>query len=468
MKFKNLLKLRKTQINDDETLVMQDIQDVEKTLFPEIVADRYTVKRSLGKGAFGIVYLAEDKKIGRMVAIKLLFKHFVRNSRVHRRFMLEAKIGAQLDHPNIINVFALEEDKNSACIIMEYLSGGSLESFMKKNEQIHPGEALRIFSSIIKGLEVAHQLMTVHCDIKPSNIVFDHLGQPKITDFGIAYLPLDVDGGDGGYSVQSGNIIGTPRYMSPEQIKGVKVDCRTDLYSAGAVLYEMLSGRKVLTFFDNMNLEDITKVILFHKPPTLENIPEPLNNMVMKLLEKDREKRYSSSSEVLDEIEKLLSVCDSCAQKTTKIDSDGNLVGSPIAMFEDVVRLLLVDGVLAPSERRELDRRADRLGISPTQSKLIEEKIRSEKSLPPLKHIESYRSLARQFFSENQDLKLNAKQKEILKVKRKELHIKREEVNILERHAREMVRLERKKKLNKSVAKEKRENKKNSRIKKNS
>ena len=449
MKFKNLLNLRKAKINDDETLVMQDIQDVEKTLFPEIVAERYKVKRSLGKGAFGIVYLAEDKKIGRLVAIKLLFKHFLQNRKIHRRFMLEAKIGAQLDHPNIINVFALEEDDSSACIIMEYLSGGSLESFMKKNDTIQPGVALRIFNSIMKGLDAAHQTMTVHCDIKPSNIVFDHHGQPKLTDFGIAYLPLDTDGADG-YSFQSGNIIGTPRYMSPEQIKGEKVDCRTDLYSAGAVLYEMLSGKKVLTLYDNMNLEDISKVILFHKPPDLDNIPEPLNKMVMKLLEKKREDRYASASEVLEEIDKLMSICDACAQEKTKIDSDGNLIGSPAEMFEDVVRLLLVDGVLAPSERRELNRRAERLGISPSQSRLIEEKIRAEKSLPPLKHIEAYRDLAKSFFEANKELKLTPEQKEVLKLKRKELNIKREEVNILERHAREMVRLERKKKNSKN------------------
>jgi serine/threonine protein kinase len=291
--------------------------------------------------------------------------------------------------------------------------------------------------------------MTVHCDIKPSNIVFDHHGQPKLTDFGIAYLPFDTEVGDG-YLFQSGNIIGTPRYMSPEQIKGEKIDCRTDLYSAGAVLYEMLSGQKVLSFYENMNLEDITKVILFHKPPDLDNIPEPLNKLVIKLLAKDREDRYKSASEVLSEIENLMSICDACAKEKTKIDSDGNLIGSPAEMFEDVVRLLLVDGVLAPSERRELNRRAERLGISPSQSRLIEEKIRSEKFLPPLKHIESYRDLARSFFAENTELKLMPEQKEVLKQKRKELNIKREEVNILERHAREMVRLERKKRQNKA------------------
>jgi serine/threonine protein kinase len=450
MKLKKLLSRRKEPIRDDETLVMTDIPNPEQTLFPEIVASRYRVKRSLGKGAFGIVYLAEDKKIGRLVSIKLLFKHFVKNRKVYDRFMLEAKIGAQLDHPNIINVFALEEDHESACIIMEYLSGGSLEAFMKQNGAIHPGTALRIFNSILKGLEAAHQIMTVHCDIKPSNIVFDHLGQPKITDFGIAYLPMSHSTSDGEFGVQSSNVIGTPRYMSPEQIKGEKVDCRTDLYSAGTVLYEMLSGEKVLTFFNKMNMDDIKKVILFHKPKKLVGVPEPLVKMVMKLIEKDREDRYSSASEVLKEIEQLFQVCDTCSQATTKIDSVGNLVSSPVAMFEDIVRLLLVDGVLAPSERRELNRRAERLGISKTQSRLIEDKIRAEKSLPPLASIEDYKKLAEKYFSENIELKFNHEQKEVLKAKRKELHIKREEANILERHSREKVRLSRKKEAAKS------------------
>ena len=446
MKLKKFLSRKKEPINDDETLVMMDMPTPEQTLFPEIVASRYKVKRSLGKGAFGIVYLAEDKKIGRLVAIKLLFRHFLKNRKVYDRFMLEAKIGAQLDHPNVINVFALEEDNDSACIIMEYLSGGSLAEFMKKNGAIHPGTALRIFSSIMKGLEAAHQLMTVHCDIKPSNIVFDHLGTPKITDFGIAYLPMSHSAVDGDSEVSSSNVVGTPRYMSPEQTKGEKVDCRTDLYSAGAVLYEMLSGEQVLSFYEKMDMEDIKKVILFHKPKKLEGVPEALSKIVMKLLEKNREDRYSSASEVLSEIEQLFQVCDTCSQETTKIDSVGNLVGSPVAMFEDIVRLLLVDGVLAPSERRELNRRAERLGITKTQSRLIEDKIRAEKSLPPLEAIESYKDLAAKYFSMNTELKLKPAQKEALKAKRKELNIKREEANILERYARDKIRLSRKKK----------------------
>lgn len=430
--------------NADQTMLMGEKASVEETAFPLHVAERYEVKRSLGKGAFGIVYLAEDRKIGRLVAIKQLFKSYVKNPEIHERFMQEARIGAQLDHPNIINVFGLEEDSHTACIIMEYLGGGSLEAYMEKNEIIDQSMALQIFRGIILGLDAAHKVKAIHRDIKPPNILFDHLGEPKISDFGIAYLPADAGGAPEIEPEKSNPIIGTPRYMSPEQISGASVDSRTDLYSAGAVLYEMITGQTVLKIYEQMKFDDIYKVILFHKPKRPENCPDDIANMIMKLLKKDPDDRYQTAEEILAEIntDQPIPKISSASSDMPRIGSSGPLLSSPVAMFEDVVRLLLVDGVLVPSERRELNRRAERLGISDIQSRMIEEKVREEQALPPLKSIEEYRQVAEAFFASNKELKLLPEQKYFLKEKRQQLKIKKEEANILERQAREKVRLE--------------------------
>ena len=455
MKFNEILNLSKQLLNKrekqdpDKTMVMSEQATLEETAFPRHVAERYSVKRSLGKGAFGIVYLAEDRKIGRLVAIKQLFKSYVKNPEIHERFMQEARIGAQLDHPNIINVFGLEEDKRSACIIMEYLGGGSLEAYMSKNGIVDPNTGMQIFRGIMNGLDAAHKVMAVHRDIKPPNILFDHLGEPKISDFGIAYLPVDAGGAPEIEAGTSSPIIGTPRYMSPEQISGSTLDGRTDLYSAGAVLYEMLTGRKIFKILENMDFSDIRDIILYQKPEKPEiDIPEPIINMVMKLLEKDYEDRYQTAESVVLEIEKITSIPAKSSTETgnmSRIGSSGPLLSSPVAILEDIIRLLLVDGVLAPSERRELNRRAERLSISDTQSRVIEEKIRKEQSLPPLKAIEEYRSLAEAFFISNSELKLLPDQKKFLKEKRTELKIKKEESKILESQAWEKARIRKKK-----------------------
>lgn len=365
----------------DKTIVMSEHLTLEEAFFPRHVADRYAVKRFLGKGSFGMVYLAEDRRIGRLVAIKQLFNSYVQDSEIHERFIQEARIGSQLDHPNIINVFALEEDYRSACIIMEYLGGGSLEAYIDESAVVEPAMALGIFRGIMTGLDAAHKVMVVHRDIKPPNILFDHFGIPKISDFGIAYLPVAA-GGAKGVEIGMDSMIGTPRYMSPEQVSGVELDFRTDLYSAGVVLYEMLTGKKIFQEIEEMEDGEICEVILHRQPAKPENdIPLELLTLMTKLLEKNREDRYQSAESVLSEIEKISLVIGGFSNKIDNSPRVPNLapsLNSPVAVLEDVVRLFLVDGVIAPSERRELNRRAEKLGISPAQSKAIEDRIRAE------------------------------------------------------------------------------------------
>lgn len=442
---------KKTIDELDKTIIMSEKASVEETAFPQQLASRYSVKRSLGKGAFGIVYLAEDRKIGRLVAIKQLYKSYVKDLEIHERFMQEARIGAQLDHPNIINVFSLEEDKKSACIIMEYLSGGSLANYMRKNQTIPPSTALEIFRGVITGLNAAHKVMAIHRDIKPQNILFDHLGTPKISDFGIAFLPVNAGGAPNIESEASSPIIGTPRYMSPEQISRKKIDHRSDLYSSGAVLYEMLTGEKLFEISKEMDFLAISDIILHATPKSLNaDIPNDIAQMTMKLLNKDPDKRYVSAEALLVDIDKIIPKSENNTTpngaKISHIGRSGPVLNSPISIFEDIICLLLVDGVLAPSERKELNSRAERLGISEAQSRMIEDKVRTERSLPLLKSIEEYRTLAETLYASSEDLKLLPEQKEILKERRNKLKIKAEEGKILKQQAREKIRIKNRRK----------------------
>ena len=434
---------KKQQITDiDKTLVMKEKPAVESLAFPDVLAERYNIRRSLGKGAFGIVYLAEDKKIGRLVAIKQLYKSFVKDPDIHERFMQEARIGSQLDHPNIINVFTLEEDERSSCIIMEYLGGGSLHSYMAKNKRVDIESALQIFRGIMSGLDAAHHVMAIHRDIKPPNILFDHLGAPKISDFGIALLPVDA-GGSEEINTDSKKIIGTPRYMAPEQVsREGEIDARTDLYAAGAVFYEMLSGNQIYNFSGDQTFSKVKEVILHNPPsPLQEDIPEAISDFTMKLIEKDPERRYQNAERVLLEIDKLIQTYTKtpiiAATGTGKgtLGSSGPLLSSPAAMFEDVIRLLLVDRILSTSERHEMERRAERLGISNVQARALEEKIRKEMNLPSLKALKKYFSLAEAFFASNKELKLLKEQKSFLSGKRKDFKIPLEESKIIEKRA---------------------------------
>ncbi len=435
----------------DETLILDaSSSSIEENCLPRHTAERYRIRRSLGKGAFGIVYLAEDRKIGRLVAIKQLFQSHLKDPDIKRRFLQEACIGAQLDHPNIINVFSLEDDETSSCIIMEYLSGGSLESFMEKSGALEPETALRIFRGIVSGLDAAHKVMTIHRDIKPPNILFDHLGEPKISDFGISYQPPS---GRGFSSLEERpeKIIGTPRYMSPEQILRQPLDFRSDLYSAGAVLYEMLTGRRIFEFGEDVSIDDIFDTVL-HKEPEMPPgcMPDKIADLTRRLLQKDRNRRQRSAQDVLFEIDRLSSpgVKRSSGVETARIGSSGPLLSSPLAMFEDILRLLLVDGIISLAERRELDRRAERLGISQSQSRLIEERVRGEMSLPSLSSLEDYHAIADRLYDSDDDLRLVLEQKKTLLEMRRQLGIHRDQGIAIERQARDDVRLRRKRRRN--------------------
>ena len=409
-------------VNDNEKTVVlkesdQELSPPEK--LPEEVARRYSIRRALGKGSFGIVYLAEDRKIGRLVAIKQLLKPFEKDPEIYERFTQEARIGAQLDHPNIVNVFSLEEDKDSACIIMEYLGGGSLASYIQKEKKIDVQTSARIIIGVLTGLDAAHHVMVIHRDIKPQNILFGALGEPKISDFGVAHLPENAGGGHTISRDMARRIVGTPLYMPPEQIMKKQIDCRADLYSAGAVLYEMLTGRKIFNI-DVSNKQMTVQTITTRPPDPIEaelNIPEKLQTLVMRFLSKNPEERPPDAKTAIRDIHEAIghgTGYGTGLSGEATVGTVGPMLSSPAAMLEDVIRLFLIDGSLSVAERKELNRRAERLGVSKVQAEALEEKVREELGIPSLRSIWDFRQLVEAFIASSKEHTLTEEQMEFL------------------------------------------------------
>ncbi|HOK03993.1 MAG TPA: serine/threonine-protein kinase [Victivallales bacterium] len=415
--------------SDEKSTVILSVppqsSSVPQIQFPTVIKQKYTIKKLIGRGAFGTVYLAEDNKIGRLVAIKQLEKKEDKHGiEIYERFMLEAKIGAQLDHPNIINVFGLEEDKKSACIIMEYLPGGSLATKIA-NSDLTLKSSINIMKGILSGLEAAHQITVTHRDIKPQNILFDGKDQPKISDFGIAILPFTFDKTLNSNQLNQRNIlVGTPLYMAPEQLFSKEVDARADIYSAGVVFYEMLSGGKHILGIDtNVTFDEMKKIIKTQKTvPLTQEIPKEISEFIKKMTQKRPSERFQTTSEALSQLEII-------SKKLFPEESKNNTspTSSPHAMLEDVIRLFLIDGNMSPAERRELLRRAERLGISQQQARILEEKVRSELSLPSLEDIENYQEAVEAALEKSSDLSLNSEQIVKLEDMRKNAGIKEDD-----------------------------------------
>src|SRR5713101_7048531 len=198
----------------------------------------YKILEKLGEGGMGIVYKAEDTRLHRPVALKFLPAEFTRDEAAKRRFIHEAQAASALDHPNIAVVHEVDEtDDGRAFICMAYYQGGTLKERIEQGP-LTIDESLNIASQIAEGLRRAHEVGIIHLDVKPANVLVTEQGVVKIVDFGLAKLTGDPR------SSKSGRMAGTAAYMSPEQVQGIRVDRRSDLFSLGVVLYEMLTGTR--------------------------------------------------------------------------------------------------------------------------------------------------------------------------------------------------------------------------------
>jgi eukaryotic-like serine/threonine-protein kinase len=259
----------------------------------------YKVLDKLGEGGMGVVYRAEDTKLHRVVALKFLRPDAVGSRELKARFLTEAEAAAALIHPNICVVHEIDEANDQSFIAMEYVEGESLAEKIKKRP-LPLEEALHIASQLAEGLQAAHEKGIVHRDIKPANIMLDAAGRAKVMDFGLAHLE------EATRITKSGTSIGTPAYMSPEQVRGEKADHRTDIWSVGVVIYEMVAGR--LPFPGDVP-EAISHAVVHESPEPLTalraGVPIELDWIAGKCLAKEPKQRYQHADELMVDLKTL-------------------------------------------------------------------------------------------------------------------------------------------------------------------
>jgi serine/threonine protein kinase/tetratricopeptide (TPR) repeat protein len=274
-----------------------DIPDLTKTMEApreELIrgftfASRYEIIEELGRGGMGRVYRVEDSKLKQEVALKLIKPEIAKDKKTIERFRNELKTARMISHKNVCRMFDIGEEKGVYFITMEYVPGEDLKSFIRRSGQMAVGTTLRIAKQVCEGLTEAHKLGVVHRDLKPQNVMIDTHGNARIMDFGIA-RSLEAKGITG-----AGVMIGTPEYMSPEQVEWKEVDQRTDIYSLGIILFEMLTGQVPFRGDTALSIAVQHKTESPSDPKTFNpQIPENLSRIVLKCLEKDKASRYQN------------------------------------------------------------------------------------------------------------------------------------------------------------------------------
>lgn len=254
---------------------------------------RYELVRVLGKGAMGVVYEGRDPNLDRPVALKTIMVDGLSGAAAaeyESRFRTEARSAGRLQHPNIVTVHDSDRDGDTAFLVMEYVQGEDLKQHLDRGKRYSLGEALRLLHDLLAALEFAHRQGVVHRDIKPANLLVEAGGSLKLTDFGVARIA-----GEG--TRTQGSMIGTLKYMAPEQVQGLKVDSRADLFSAGVVAYQLLTGTRP---FDGDNDFSIIQQVIGHTPPPPSSLapllPRAVDAVLARALAKNRDDRYQTAA----------------------------------------------------------------------------------------------------------------------------------------------------------------------------
>lgn len=273
-----------------------------RRLIGQELGGRYEIIARIGGGGMAVVYKGHDRLLNRRVAVKVLRQQFVHDEDFIRRFRREAQSAASLSHPNVVSIYDVGQEGDVHYIVMEYVEGSNLNDIIKERAPLQPEETVHIASQICDALDHAHQNGIIHRDIKPHNILIGINGRVKVTDFGIARAATSSD------ITQTGSVIGSVHYFSPEQAKGASQGEKSDLYSLGIVMYQMLTNR--LPFLGDSPIS----VALKHLQEPVEDprkinplIPQSVENIVLKALQKRPENRYGSAREMLRDLESALS-----------------------------------------------------------------------------------------------------------------------------------------------------------------
>jgi eukaryotic-like serine/threonine-protein kinase len=256
---------------------------------------RYRVERELGRGAMGVIYQAHDPAIGREVAIKLIRANLIDGAEREdylARFQREAQAAGRCMHPNIVAIYDFALHEGDPFLAMEFVEGTSLADVLRQHGRFAPADAVDIVLQVLDALACAHLTGVVHRDVKPANILLLSGNRVKMTDFGIARF-------DSSELTQHGAIVGTPSYMSPEQWRGEEVDARSDLFAAGAVLYEMLSGVRA---FAGRDASEVMYRLLREEPADLDSLAGGLAAVLRRALAKTADGRFGSAQEMAEAV----------------------------------------------------------------------------------------------------------------------------------------------------------------------
>ncbi|MCC3373008.1 Stk1 family PASTA domain-containing Ser/Thr kinase [Cohnella sp. REN36] len=266
-----------------------------------LLSGRYEIMNRVGGGGMALVYKARDILLNRFVAVKVLRQQFVHDDEFVRRFRREAQAAASLSHPNIVSIYDVGQEDDTHYIIMEYVDGANLNEIIRDRAPLQAAEAVRIASQICDALDHAHHSQIIHRDIKPHNILIGKNGRVKVTDFGIARAVT------ASTITQTGSVVGSVHYFSPEHAKGVATGEKSDIYSLGIVLYQMLTGR--LPFLGESPISVALKHLQepFEEPRLVNpHIPQSVENIILRAMRKNPQERYRSAQEMLADLETCL------------------------------------------------------------------------------------------------------------------------------------------------------------------
>jgi serine/threonine-protein kinase len=334
------------EISEDVSIPTKTIEAPKEELTTgSMFAGRYQIIEEIGKGGMGKVYKVLDKEVNAKIALKLIKPEIATDKKVIERFRNELRMARDIAHKNVCRMYDLNKEDSSYFITMEYVDGEDLKGLIRKMGRLSSGQAISIAKQVCDGLTEAHKLGVVHRDLKPQNIMIDRDGNARIMDFGIA-RSLSAKGITG-----AGVMIGTPDYMSPEQVEGKETDQRSDIYSLGIILYEMVTGRVPFEGDTPFTIGVKHKSEIPKDPKEMNTqIPDDLSHVILRCLEKEKDSRYQSAEELhsdLANIEKGLPTSEILVPERKPITSKEITVQFRVKKYLVPVFLVLAVGIIA-------------------------------------------------------------------------------------------------------------------------